>query len=162
MKKNKSKNNTKTAAFKGGTEWLKFYRSVRFPICFILNTIIMIIYTATNVQYLFAVKYVTSLIIVTLVGLSPTIFLFTFDILVYIRMKKMELSAYNLNIVLITAETLIISLVIFIIDIFYGLLSLILIGLIWWLPNFIYFRKRKFLFTDPAYKKEKKKKAVIA
>ncbi|MDF2684873.1 MAG: hypothetical protein K0S55_54 [Clostridia bacterium] len=157
----KSKNKTKKDSFKGGTKWLHYYTFGKFKISYILLGIIIIMYTAfTFVNFITDIKYIILTVILTLIGLSPTILLLILNIAVCKRMKRMERSGYYLNIVLLVAETLYISYFNYIIfnkSGFLFIISLIFYTLIWWLPNFIYFKKRKCLFINPIDIKETKK-----
>ncbi|MDF2684874.1 MAG: hypothetical protein K0S55_55 [Clostridia bacterium] len=148
--------NLKTTKYPGGTRWLYFYIFIRFPISFILGGLSLLSSLATDLNSISILTDFSSVIIYIIIFFIfyiPSIFSYIFSFFVYRKMKNLEKSSYKLNMILLAIDWFIFGIKMGInfiyLNIFIGFFpGLIIFGLIWFLPNFIYFKNRKCLFTD--------------
>jgi ribosomal protein L40E len=146
----------RTAGYYGGTKWLYFYIFIRFPLTFIIGGLSSLANLSKDITDVVAFSDYNLIIIGTiliLVYYIPYIFIYIFSIFVYRRMKKLEKSGYKLNMILLISEVFIYAIRVGFSVIEFNLLlgfiiGLIFGGLLWLLPNFIYFKNRKCLFAD--------------
>lgn len=129
-----------------GQGWLKFYINWRFPIGFVLGALSLIKefadassdgYLILPVFYIFA---------------AVDIAFYIFRIIVYINMLNRTPRGYHLNNILLFAESIYISFTRALstsattsVLIMFPILALIM-GLIWFWPNYVYFKHRRYLF----------------
>lgn len=120
-----------------GMKWFRFYVNIRFPIGFVLGAIGLMASIGTLFSPFFLI-YVLS------AGL------YILQVSVYKLLKKLDMEGYNRNMILLGVETVVLSIGggsgLF--DGLFFVISLIILSLVWWLPNYIYFKKRRdYLFT---------------
>lgn len=129
-----------------GQGWLKFYINWHFPIGFVLGALSLIKefadassdgYLTLPVFYIFA---------------AVDVALYVFRIIVYINMLNRTPRGYHLNIILLFVESIYISFTRALstsattaVWIMFPILALIM-GLIWFWPNYVYFKHRRYLF----------------
>ena len=147
---------------KYGIGWLRFYVKWRFPIAFIVGAISIIneISQGTRQGWFSVPEFIFWLIV------DVAIYFFRFP--VFDNLMKLNEKGYELNGVLLVIETvtMVVRTAFRDDDILFGLVLGIPMGiLIWWLPNHVYFKHRKYLFTGTKtlneliedYKKEEQK-----
>lgn len=134
--------------FRNKTKWLKFYVNWRFPIGFIIGGLYLF---GTYSQVIEAShNQLSSIPTLVFVFLSIDVLVYVFRIVVYINMRAMTEKGYHQNNALLFSEVLIIAA-----DSYqasekntlFTVIISIFIFLIWFLPNYNYFKKRAFLFT---------------
>ena len=108
--------------------WFYFYTYVRLPIAVIIS-LANLLNVASNLYTLISVLYIAVLILV-----------------IYGHTKR-KLWGWNLNLTLLVFETLFYSLSYHKGDIIQTFILFIIFALLWFLPNYIYFKKRIHLFT---------------
>lgn len=131
-----------------GIGWLKFYVNWRFPLGFVFGvfSILSGIIQASNGGYLAESLFIIALVI--------DIGMYFYRVVVYAQMRQMTELGYTMNHVLLVFEAMLSAVRLSlsyadgsIFDFFdVILIYLVFAFLIWWLPNFIYFRHRRDLF----------------
>lgn len=127
-----------------GVGWLNFYVRFRFPIALALGVLALAVNCLNGVSQGFSGDALFWLFVVIYFGYL------CFGFSVYQNMKQMTPKAYKLNIVFLVIETLVIPVSQalesnnFVTTYFIRLIILILI---WFIPNYIYFKNRRELFT---------------
>lgn len=126
-----------------GTAWLRFYIYWRFPISFILGAIILF---GSYAKFYYDRQLISSII---WFAVAIDIGVYIFRIIVYLNLKEMTEKGYNQNIALLAIESVYVP--------FSNagdnsaeqfMISFIVFFFIWVLPNYIYFKHRKFMFLD--------------
>lgn len=135
----------RTSSFALKTRWLYFYIFIRFPLAFFLGAI-DILNCLVYIRCFY--KSITGL---AWFSVFIAFSLYIYSIIVYRGMRVLDKPSYRNNMVLLVVETIVGA-------IYFGLqqtdfgfgfiISLVSIGLIWLLPNYIYFKKRRELFND--------------
>ncbi len=140
----KGENNSPT---KHGERWLKFYIYWRFPLGFIFgaSSIIREINDAKNSGYLDLPIF--------LIFLFIDIAVYLYRIVVYFSMLGRTPQGYYMNIVLLFVESAYISAARALerTSLFMFFVFFVLFCLIWVLPNYVYFKHRKYLFGKTLY-----------
>lgn len=148
----------RTRHFPRGTKWMFFYVYVRFILGFVLGagSILSSLSTiAAAESYGIDESYVT--LAKTLLVISALFYLFS--LFVFNRLRKLGAGGYELLLIFLGVEVLMIAIdtAMNMNDYFYSsgweivttaLFALVIAGLCWFLPNYLYFRKRKDLFYD--------------
>lgn len=122
---------------KYGTGWLKFWVYFRLPLGILLSSLLI---TANIVKGMrddyFSIPFYTLIVIIDVV-------LVLVEIATLINMYRMTETGYGLNHVLLVLECLSMMTNTWV---NYGIINP-LFFLLWWLPNFVYFRHRKYMFS---------------
>ena len=127
-----------------GVGWLNFYINWRFPIVFVIGFITL----ASSFITVF-ISSEQSLPIVYLIFVWDVLS-YAFHIPVFVLMKKRSRLGYDLNVILLVVEAINLALrqgfrgENFTASFLFGLLFALLI---WFLPNYVYFKHREYLFS---------------
>lgn len=128
-----------------GTAWMGFYVNWRFPIGFVLGGLAILSYIVD-----FESGSYNDLIVLYVLLFDIPFYIFGF--FVYSAMRKRTKDGYEMNTVYLVLEALLYS-------VSYGiqgwsignaLLALVVVALVWTLPNYVYFGHRKYLFDVTA------------
>jgi hypothetical protein len=110
--------------------WFNFYINFRLPLGIILGILSMITFITLGEGILFILVLVTEIVLA---------------VILFWGLRSRELWAYKMNFVILVLETLLMPLRF---DGFMGwFIGFIILVIGWLLPNWIYFKKRKYLFS---------------
>lgn len=125
------------ASYERSTTWLQFYIYFRFPLGFVFGGINLL--TLIVSPFLYQTEFSSFLFTIC------TAF-YIFSIWVFCKLDNLEPTGYKSLQAFLPAEVLYVSLFS---DLWYeAIFKFVLLSLVWWLPNAIYFKKRKSLFYE--------------
>lgn len=126
-------------------KWFKVYIQILFPIKIILSILYLIISLGNiqNSNILYGTEWSGTIVFALIVDLI----VFFLRCYTYISMKNLKSNGYQSNIVLMIAEIIIIAYTYLSISISYGIIPIAIYIIIWFVPNYIYFKKRQSIFS---------------
>ena len=126
-------------------KWFKVYIQVLLPIR-IFFSVLSFISSLGNIHGMH-VLYGTELSDTVVFGLITDIIVFFLRCYTYTSMKNLKSNGYQSNIVIMIAEIIIIAYTYLSISISYGIIPIVIYIIIWFVPNYIYFKKRQSIFS---------------
>ena len=129
-------------------KWMRFYVNWRFPIGFVLGA--MTILGNYGDVLIKSKAYQIRLPGYFYVFLAIDVFVYFFRIVVYKNMRKMEEKGYYQNVVLLFVEVIVFATALYQPGKENGAeiaIAVVLGLLVWFIPNYVYFKRRAFLFT---------------
>ena len=123
-----SRRKSKNSSFNIPMTWYYFYTYIRLPLGILLGL-------ATAFQ----TKIIENVLL--------TVVLVIFQIIVIIGLSNFKIWGWNINLFLLIAECFIYSINRTQGELYRGIVLFVLMALLWFLPNFIYFKKRIQLFS---------------
>lgn len=147
----KQSNITRLQNFDRGTKWMSFIIRFRFPLLFIINGISFASDLLSQIG-VYSFPYIIASLVMYAVW-------FTFYICAYMHASDLTMTGYKLLHIMFPIEVLMLSFSSAALQLSYTfnfgyafvffVVQFILLSAVWWLPNAIYFKKRKPLFIPP-------------